>query len=49
MRFYYGHCGQPLETLQTQGLLSINPNINCGHYYGQSCNSLNELTAYVED
>jgi hypothetical protein len=20
MRFYYGHCGQPPQTLQTQGL-----------------------------
>ena len=38
-----------LEALQTQGFMSINPNINCGHYYGQPCNSLNKQAAYVED
>ena len=49
MRLYYGHCGQPLQTLQTQGLSSINYIIYYGHYYGQSCNALKKQAAYVED
>ena len=49
MRFYYGHYGQPLQTLQKQGLRSINYNIYYGHYCGQPYNSSNELTVYVED
>ena len=49
MRIYYGHCGQPLQTLQTQGLQTIKDYIYYGHYYGQPYKSLKKQAAYVEN